>query len=543
MKSITQVRPYVQWMPIVLLVSYWIWVHLIFPTPFYTYYDPETPYMLNSLMIFKGQRYAYIDHPGTPVEVIGSVLLALTYPAAVLNHEAFVPFTLKNPEIFLTLARAFLTLMSALCAVLLFRFAFVRKTWLGLLTALAVALTFYAFHPLSFTSLVMWSHNSFSFPFGTLLLLLLLVKLRTPQPISQKYIWLFAFCAGALTAVQLYFATWVIGVSATFVALYILEKRGWLQIVRVGVVTGLISILGFIVVTLPIRSQYPRFLTWINGLIFHQGVYGGGATGIISIESLSGSVSRLWLNLPLLFIASGVLLASIGILFFIQRRVLSVNSRLWSVALGLSLQLIATYVLIFKHPGEIYMLGVAAILPILFMVTVALMDSGKPSVKALMTAMSAVVLLSFAVQYVNAVATQKDRQNYFATVATETQTHIAERASTLGKSPDTMVVLLTYGLKMSSPCYALMFGNDYANHVFGQEITEQCPNQMEFNIWSRAIYDNFGGEPSKDFNWDVMILDPDMVTHKAYDYLNDFGTKSVSNSKKLIFIDDNRAGK
>src|SRR5512143_2465571 len=49
-------------------------------SPFYEYYDPEFAYLMNSLEVFKGEPYAYVDHPGTPLEVIGSVIYASTYP-------------------------------------------------------------------------------------------------------------------------------------------------------------------------------------------------------------------------------------------------------------------------------------------------------------------------------------------------------------------------------------------------------------------------------------------------------------------------------
>lgn len=42
--------------------------------------DPSTWYFLDSLAVFAGKTYTFVDHPGTPVQIIGSLLIALTMP-------------------------------------------------------------------------------------------------------------------------------------------------------------------------------------------------------------------------------------------------------------------------------------------------------------------------------------------------------------------------------------------------------------------------------------------------------------------------------
>jgi hypothetical protein len=86
------------------LVGYWVYRSLIRIGPFYLAYDPEIQYMINSLLPFKGYAYTYIDHPGTPVEVIGSALLLGTYPFFKNN---FILSHLQNPEIFFMEAHIF----------------------------------------------------------------------------------------------------------------------------------------------------------------------------------------------------------------------------------------------------------------------------------------------------------------------------------------------------------------------------------------------------------------------------------------------------
>ena len=62
------------------IIAWWVEYTLVTPVPFYYRYGEIVTYFIDSLAVFNGSTYSYIDHPGTPVSVIGSVLLALTYP-------------------------------------------------------------------------------------------------------------------------------------------------------------------------------------------------------------------------------------------------------------------------------------------------------------------------------------------------------------------------------------------------------------------------------------------------------------------------------
>ena len=58
--------------------------------------DPAAVYFVDSLSIFAGHSYKFVDHPGTPVHLIGSLLLAVTYPFFE-SREAFINFHLARP--------------------------------------------------------------------------------------------------------------------------------------------------------------------------------------------------------------------------------------------------------------------------------------------------------------------------------------------------------------------------------------------------------------------------------------------------------------
>src|SRR5215211_3217894 len=90
---------------IFLLAGFWLYASIIIkgPQPYYRDYDPEMAYFMNSLAPFKGAPYFYTDHPGTPVEILGTMLLGAAY-AFCNNRANFISDYLENPASFLNVA-------------------------------------------------------------------------------------------------------------------------------------------------------------------------------------------------------------------------------------------------------------------------------------------------------------------------------------------------------------------------------------------------------------------------------------------------------
>ena len=104
-----------------LLAGFWLYGSILLKgsQPHYRDYDPEMAYFLNSLAPFKGAPYFYTDHPGTPVEIIGTMLLGTSY-VFFTDHANFINTYLEHPAYFLNLAHGLITLLSVLCAIYFF---------------------------------------------------------------------------------------------------------------------------------------------------------------------------------------------------------------------------------------------------------------------------------------------------------------------------------------------------------------------------------------------------------------------------------------
>ena len=96
------------------ILTYWVYWTL---NPSYWFNaDPAVFYFIDSLSIFVGKLYVYVDHPGTPVQLIGSFLLSLTYPFFG-SREAFINFFITRPEAFFLMAHTFLLMMNVFTAI------------------------------------------------------------------------------------------------------------------------------------------------------------------------------------------------------------------------------------------------------------------------------------------------------------------------------------------------------------------------------------------------------------------------------------------
>jgi hypothetical protein len=451
---------------ILIPIGYWVYVSLIAPSPWFMRQDPEITYMMSSLTPFKGRSYTFVYHPGTPLEIVGSLLLALTYPFA--QGQSFVMFHLQNPALFLALARGFMAIIHIVCIALLLRHAIPIKTHLDVFVAGAVTLSFYAMDMWAVTSTAYWTHNAFNFPFGTLILLGLLRMARRGQLTRPRNFWLIGFVAGVLTSIQLYFAAWVIGVAITVFAFQRLSGLRWRASVLAVLHVGMASLVGFLVATLPIIPYYGRFIDWLMMLIFNQGIYGTGAPGITSVESLSNNL-RLVMERPLFVLVTGLLLGGLAVTAvytLLKRRSLRANAGLWAVACGLSVQLVVVWLLILKHTAIIYLLSVAAIVPILLAVLLTLTDHPTLLARALRVVVIVFVTMSTALNIFLALT-------FYNVQAQKAASDFAEFGNPIGTLTQIENAARSENPKLS-PCVGWLIGNYYSDHAFAEEVNVLC---------------------------------------------------------------------
>jgi hypothetical protein len=331
--------------------------------------------MLASLSVFRGAGYRYIDHPGTPVEVLGTMVLALTYPFVASAPQGFVGYHLAHPEQFMALVQGLLLVASVGTCLFFVQRALPIVHWTQALAAVGLGGAFFGLHSEAFQTVAIWSHTSFCFIGGTTLSLLVLHTVRHPRKPRWTEVVALGFTSGVLTSVQLYFAAFVLG---TAVALTVAMRLHGLELryaLRRGEWVIAMAAVGFVVATLPIHDQYLRFANWVWRLSDHQGIYGEGQTGFSTPTLLASNLINLLMQAPLL---SGITLVALVLMAMriVRPGAARPQSTAWRAAgAGLLVQILVLFVLIAKHPGERYLLPIAATLPVLYTV---LLESLNP---------------------------------------------------------------------------------------------------------------------------------------------------------------------
>ncbi len=489
--------------------AWWLYTQAVIPQPYYVNADPEIPYLMSSLSAFKGEPYTFIDHPGTPIEMIGSAILGVTYPFVGKIADSFTLAHILHPEIFLFIARTSLVLMSMGTMVLLALYTVPGDHWTDALAAVAVAILFFAIHPRGFVSIVRWSHNSFSFPAGTLSGLGILSLVVYKKGGTKAQIVLLGFSLGVLTAVQLYFLTWVVAAITAIAAYNVLSDRGWMRALISSGQIGASALGGFVVATLPIINRYPEFLSWIIRVGTHQGRHGSGPPGFVSLETAAANFMALWVELRLLFILMGLMIGVVAVMAIIQRRSIKTHAGLWAVALGIILQIGLMSALVIKHPGVIYMQAVAAALPILLAAVFSLIQysftQGKSISRLINFGISTVIFAFFAFALARSFILHDAETKYVGTAVGDINTYLDDFARGQGLDRSSLTVLGIYGLPLK--CQALWYGNQYAGYTLADEISSICSRDLIYDLWeNRVVLADGSSVPLDQSNWDVLVV-------------------------------------
>ncbi len=207
------------------LLGWLIFIHVVQPLPSFGYPDPQMAYFVDALNPFQGETYGFIDHPGTPISIVSTGILGITYPfiGGTANH--FITVHLQNPEIFLTITHAVMMAIAIISLLQISRASLRIDHWTDGAAAAALSGFFFVPHPESLIQINQLSHNSLNFPLGAVLSLWLLNLLRNQQGVRKKHLILISTAAGILSAAQLYFAAWVVGIAVAVSLVSITERK------------------------------------------------------------------------------------------------------------------------------------------------------------------------------------------------------------------------------------------------------------------------------------------------------------------------------
>jgi hypothetical protein len=512
---------------IVLLAGFWLYasasIILKGLQPHYRDYEPEMAYFMSSLAPFKGAPYFYTDHPGTPVEVIGTMLLGITYVFST-DHATFISDYLEHPAYFLNVAHGLITLLSLLCAIYFFRTVLRTSQKPNVYLALSLALLFYGLHPTSFKTLTFWSHSSFNFPLGAGYLMLLFTVAQDVQgQISNRLAAGLGLALGVMIAVMINFVPWFVTTLLFIFLSNSLNRIPWKKSLITGSILVLSCAAGFLVSILPSIHRMPYFFGFVYNLLGHQLLYGTGPEGIPSISLLWSNLLDMVTAAPLVFL---VMLASLFISLFLfrqrdahldllgkscnapvltdgVRKRIPENHSLWALNVSLLLQCGMITLAVLKHPGQHYLLSLTATLPVLLLVIVKLSEFHWSFSRQLGSALIIFSIISISASALLSIKNRHAEMLEARAVEAEINRIITEQEIRLNKKPGELLILRTN--ETYSYCSALLQGDFFTAGVFATEITKWCPSQAYFiNRFDWVLYQ---GTPVAihDLPWDILV--------------------------------------
>lgn len=513
---------------ILLVPIFFYWIYWTLNPSYWYSSDPATWYFLDSLGLFIGKPYAYAVHPGTPMQVIGSFLLALTYPFF-SSREAFIHYHITEPETFFVMTNVFLLVMNAFTAIVFYKTVCSALEHYKRPIALGLSLMFFAIHQYSFESLTFWSHNSINYPFGTLWLLWLYRELRNDQALGRRKLVFLGLAAGMLSMAQMYFLGWLAGGVVTIFVFSL--KLG--KTIRAALIDSLYLLAGgtagIISMLVPVYREVPQFADWLWRILTNRGIYGTGGSGVYTLDMIPDSLSFWWATIPLLLLLTLATVAMFCVVvYFAKKLALRLSPGHVAIAVGLLFQLMMLFIVLSKlWPKLRYMLSIAALLPVLLLVALKLLEQTpwkKLFIGPVIGLVSLAAVVFVLVQSIQAEAKKAFVERDAALARSLVVTHFAQMKHIPEKD-----VVVVYGSNTPLKCAGLLVANDWLR-TFDAEIGALCPSQYALYDMTADI-DLMVTQPVptlEQIDWDIAIS-PGNHTG-LQDKLRSLGASNIPNS-------------
>ncbi len=378
------------WIPVIVMIT-----AIAFATQMYPIYanawfygqDPAYQYLFAGVDILQGNAPAHNDHPGTPLQTLIAVTIAVVWfvqhSVGMTPHEMFVS-VLATPETYLLSVSAIVILLNTFAIFFLGRQMF--QATKSLLAAWICQLTPLLFGLVS-PNLLYPSPESLLWCLSLCLFAVLTPSLVGDRlkagPVKSKV----ALLAGVLCGMGL-------AVKVTFLPLVgLLIVLGSWRLIALSFAALMFS---WFVGVLPIYKRLGAMFEWFYKVFSHSGLHGAGQNTMFNADQLVQNFTYVRNMYPLLEYAVWLMLAVglyrmtktlMGLADFGAQRA-KFGSDLpqrtqhtsWTPLVSLSLVAVAQATMVAKHPGPTYMIPALPIAPIAAILAIETLKFIKGSV-------------------------------------------------------------------------------------------------------------------------------------------------------------------
>ena len=455
-------------------------------TPFYGQ-DPAYQYLFAGVDILLGNVPAHNDHPGTPLQSLIALTIAVVWSVrnlfGVAKQDMFVS-VLAAPELYLMSVSAVVVVLNSLAIYFLGKQIFkVTQKY----TAAAVCQMSPLIFALASPNILYPTPESLlwciSLSLTAVLAPALLGDTAETNVVNRKMAVIAGFFCGVGLAIKVTFLP-LVGL--------LLILRSW----RLIALSSLALVVAWFVGVSPIYSRLGKMFGWLHKVINHTGMHGEGQIGIFDVKQFAGNFAYVRNMFPLLDIAIWLLVLTslFGLMkfFLISRRsaeliemndlsrVQQTNKYAWATAFVLFLVIVSQAIMVAKHPGPTYMIPA---LPLTAIIVVWLVHTQKfiPLATYVQKVLGLLVLGFFTYQSVT--SSVSAYKNIAANHSRGVQAN--QRVMDAMKQFENPILIGTFNCTL--PECALWFGQLMTPEV-GFEMDQVTTNFYHFDIFARNLH-------------------------------------------------------
>lgn len=308
---------------------------------YYTNPDAEYKYLFSSLDVAKLRPVKFVDHPGSPLQVIGGAVIRTRY--VFKGHEKTIEHdVVAYPEQYLLAINCFL--IAVVVAMLIIGGYFILNLTKSILYAFIYQLSLF-----SSTTILRVSNDVNTELLLIAIALLLSCTLFYISAISsdsaKKYIsgWIFPIFIALGMATKLSFAP--------FAIIPFLLLASWKG--KVGYLLKVLFL--FILFIFPAWSYLPYLYKWGSGILLHSSQYGTGKADIVNADEFMKNGRTILLSEPM-FAANYLLLCMAAIYYRLQRKSEVQNAFALAVLCAVLIAIFIQCLLVLKHFSPRYLI-------------------------------------------------------------------------------------------------------------------------------------------------------------------------------------------
>ena len=433
--------------------------------------DPEYPYLFNALNPLHFSPPDHTGHPGTTVQIAGSIIILIRYGITRLyrNSSSIQDEVFNDPESYLRAINLTFNLLLAvsifLAGLLVYK---LQKSWWPAI--------FFQLSPFLFKTSIIETTTRVK-PEPVLMLAVIWLSLILIPVFAEKKFY--------TTLKQTIFLGVILGFGmATKITIFPLILLVLLSDSIKGKIYGLVScIFSFLVFTIPIWPRYKKLGKWILDLAIHQERYGGGGVGIPNLVILWNNLKGLFYSEPCFFIFVGLFLGLLMILV-IKRNIssfLPIKQYLKVITIFSSIILIQIAITV-KHPAVHYLLPSMCLIGIIILAIFNIFKNNWPikiQEKIIIYTLGIFFLICITLSVKGSFDWSKSMKKYCLNV-----NKIQDLINT--QYQDCTVVRYYTSSSIEN---ALSFGNAFAGKRYCEALEKLYPKTVVYSIWSKKFFD------------------------------------------------------